>query len=80
MNFREYVQVTEEEKSFNEYTLEELEVLLQHHEQDAEEYKDSDVTAYESSLKDIEEIKKAIAAKEDEEDDDDEDEDEEEED
>ena len=64
MNFRNYVKVNEE-KSFNEYTLEELEVLLQHHKDDAEEHKDSDEKAYTASLKDIADIEAAIALKKD---------------
>jgi len=56
MNFRKYVN-----KEFSKNTLKELEVLLAHHIEDAEKYKNSDETAYNSSLKDIKLIKAAIA-------------------
>ena len=55
MKFKDYL--TEE---FSNKTLKELELLLQHHHEDLEEYKDSDMTAYEATKKDIQAIKMAI--------------------
>jgi len=57
MNFREYVTITED---FTNKTLEELELLLAHHLEDLEEYKDSDISAYDATLQDIKAIKSAI--------------------
>jgi len=48
------------EDQFSDKTLDELMVLLKHHQEDLEEYKDSDITAYEATKKDIAEIEKAI--------------------
>ena len=56
MNFKEFIK-----ESFDKNTLQELKDLLKHHEEDAQKYKDSDESAYDAALKEIDEIKKAIA-------------------
>jgi len=60
MNFRNYINEITNEDEFKGKTLKELELLLQHHSEDAEEYKNSKETAYQASLEDIKAIKKAI--------------------
>ena len=49
------------ESSFETYSKEELELLLKHHEEDKKEYDgNTSMTAYQSSVKDIKLIKKAL--------------------
>jgi len=61
MNFRNYINEISNKDEFKNKTLKELELLMQHHLDDAKEYKNSNETAYQASLDDIKEIKKAIA-------------------
>jgi predicted GIY-YIG superfamily endonuclease len=62
MNFRDYIiEISEDDDEFEGKTLKELELLLQHHLEDAKEYENSDETVYQASLDDIKAIKKAIA-------------------
>jgi len=55
MNFREIL-----EDDFKKYSKEELELLLKHHKEDREEYKDKDTKAYDSSVEDIKGIEKVL--------------------
>lgn len=61
MDFRTYINEINDSDEFSSKSLKELELLLQHHLNDLEEYKDSKTTAYESTIKDIKAIKKAIS-------------------
>ena len=67
--FSDFILEEKGDTPFHKYsknTLEELEVLLKHHQEDLEEYKESKGTEgdeYQELLKDIEEVKKAIQEK-----------------
>ena len=59
MTFKQY----SESNEFSDYSKKELEILLKHHKDDLEEYKNDDkTTAKESSIKDIKQIEDAIKA------------------
>jgi len=61
INFKQHLQ-DQNESEFSKYSREELVLLLKHHKEDLDEYKnDTKTTAKQSSEKDIEEIEKAIA-------------------
>jgi len=59
VTFRQHLQDLNE-SDFSNYSREELVILLKHHKDDLEEYKDSTTTAKQSSIKDIKEIEKAL--------------------